>query len=124
MDELGKRRGNQAARLALPVGVRLDGSAQLHDGRTDVVALATASCRGPIRHLAVDLGRQHGALSSLSTGGEPRAQNPLGTTLASVNIGGVEVVDAVLVGGVQDRVRVALVGVLRCPSSLLRKARL
>jgi len=52
------------------------------------------------------------ALPPLPSAGEPAAHDGLGAALVAVDVGGVEEVDAVVVGGVHDRVGVGFVGLL------------
>ena len=69
---------------------------------------------GPaVAHEAVELGREDGLVAALAALREPRAEDLLGPAAVlapAVHVGGVEEVDAVLVGLVHDRVRGGLVG--------------
>jgi len=79
---------------------------------TDVERREPAVVR-PVGHVAVQLGREHGALAPPSTRGEPVAHDLLGDATPNpraVHVGRVEEVDAVLVGGIHDDVGVGLRG--------------
>jgi hypothetical protein len=79
-------------------------------GTTDVERRELALV-GPVTHVAVELGGEHGALAATAAAGEPAAEDLLGLAgLGAVAVGGVEEVEAVLVSGVHDRVAVGLAG--------------
>ena len=75
--------------------------------------LAALAGSGVLLHVAVELGREDGALAALAALREPAADDLLrraASALAAVDVRGVEEVDAELVGAVHDRERVGLAG--------------
>jgi hypothetical protein len=78
--------------------------------QTGIEGPADIECRepglvGPVRHDAVELGREHGAFAALAAFGEPPANDFLGPAAVlspAINIGRVEEVDPGLQCGIHD----------------------
>ncbi len=89
-----------------PPQAGIDGAPDVERGELALV--------GPLPHVAVQLGGEDGPLAAAAALREPAADDLFGAALVlgpAVDVGGVEEVDALLVGGVHDLVGVGLFGV-------------